>query len=375
MRIAFASTKANWGGGEQLLSHHIAGIADAGHDVGLAAPRGSGVAAWAQSIGVPFIYEFPGHGKSPRSLWRLRAWLRRHAFDVLVLNDPHAITAGGIAAWRLPILRIGMRHTSYPVRSGWKHRTLVDHLVCVSQAAQEECIKAGVPIAQSSVIYGGLPEPRVDLSQVHELRAMFAHAATGQARHLLGIGSLLSVKGFDVTIRALAAAVRQGRNWRLWIAGQGDELNSLSALAAELDVTDRVHWLGFRRDIVALLTAADAFISASYSEGLPLVLVEAMQAGCPIVSTPAGGCVEALDVDASNHSPRAEVFPAGDHAALAAAIDRALKPSALQQQRTENAKAWAAANFSIPQMAERHLDLYARLLRRPGAAPAARRAA
>ena len=376
MRIAFASTKKDWGGGEQLLTHLIAGIVDAGHEVGLASRRDSGIAGWARNFRLPFTLELPGRGKSPRSLWTLRSWLRQHAFDALVLNDPHAITSGGLAAWRLPLLRIGIRHTSFPVHSAWKHRTLVDHLVCVSQAAQAECTKVGIPAAMTSVIYGGLPEPRIDLAQVHELRAMFAHAASGQARHLLGVGSLLDVKGFDVTIRALADGVRQGRNWHLWIAGQGEELNALSALAAELDVVDRVHWLGFRRDIVALLTAADLFVSASYSEGLPLVLVEAMQAGCPIISTPVGGCVEALDVDASHHSPRAEIFPPGDHAALAAAIERSLKPSILQQQRSENAKAWTAANFSIPQMAERHLALYTRLLRQnPVAVPAARRAA
>jgi glycosyltransferase involved in cell wall biosynthesis len=139
-----------------------------------------------------------------------------------------------------------------------------------------------------------------------------------------------------------------------------------------------VHLLGFRRDVAALMSAADVFVSASHSEGLPLVLVEAMQVGCPIVSTPVGGCAEALHVDASGRSPWAEIAAPGDVAGLAAAITRSLTLEPPARDRVAAARHWALKTFSIDGMVERHLELYRLLSEGSGSArssDAGRRAA
>ncbi len=368
MRIAFASTCKSWGGGEQFLAHLMTGMVRAGQEVGLVARRGAATASWAASAQMPLVLEIERLGRMPGSIWAIRQWLRRHAFDVLVLNDPHAITSGGIASWRLPLARVGVRHTIFPVRSAWKHRHLVDHVLCVSQAAQRECVRAGVGFDRTSVIHCGVPGAAVDLNAVAAVKRMFHSAAGGKAatRHLLGVGSLISVKGFDVTIKALAAGVQAGKDWQLWIAGDGVLRDSLTALAAKANVADRVHLLGFRRDVAALMAAADAFVSASHSEGLPLVLVEAMQRGCPIVSTPVGGCAEALQANEANQSPFAEIAAPGDVAGLTAAIDRSLQLEPHAKHRVAAARRWALETFSIEGMVERHLQLYRRLASRRG---------
>ena len=379
MRICFISSSKGWGGGEQLLSYLVDGIAAQDHETALVARTGSPMANWAQRRGLPLSTEVPGRGRMPRALWNLRNWLRDLNPDVLVLNDPHAITSGGIASWRLGMPRVGIRHTVFGVNA-WKHRLLTDHLVCVSQAAQAACLEAGVPHAMTSIIHCGLPAPQVAPDQVQSIRRLFADAArdaAAPARHLLGVGSLISVKGFDTTIRAVAHATRSGRHWHLWLAGDGADRAALEKLAAKLKVADRVHFLGFRTDVTALLAAADLFVSASLSEGLPLVLVEAMQAGCPIACTPVGGCVEALQVDAAGASPLAELFAPGNVADAVAAIERATEDNLARESRVTAARRWASETFAQQRMAQRYLALYQQLCdgRLAPTAPAAHRPA
>jgi glycosyltransferase involved in cell wall biosynthesis len=315
MRICFYGTAKGWGGGELLLSHLIEGLAARGVDAAVIARTGSPTAAWASRQNLPLLLEVAGRGRLPQSLKTLRSWLQQTRPAALVLNDPHAIISGGIAAWRLGIPRIGIRHTVFSV-NGWKHRMLLEHLVCVSQAAQAACLKAGIPATMMSVIHCGLPNKQVPADDVRAIRQLFAMTAenavlTSPARHLLSVGSLIPIKGFDTSLRAIARGIASGQHWHLWLAGDGTERASLEKLANALNISEHVHFLGFRDDVTALMAAADAFLSSSYSEGLPLVLVEAMQAGCPIASTPVGGCAEALQVDASGQSPFAEPFTQG----------------------------------------------------------------
>lgn len=367
MHVCFFSMAKGWGGGELLLSYLIEGVAELGVDTSIVTRKGSPMAEWAARRDMPRRFEMTGRGLWPRDLQNLRSWLRQIKPNVLVLNDPHAITSGGIASWLLDLPRIGIRHTIFPV-SAKKHRLLTDHIVCVSEAARDACLIVGVPIEMTSVIYCGLPPPQVPPGDVESIRGMFRVAAASSdgespARHLLGVGGLLPVKGFDTTIKAVAQGIRCGMNWHLWLAGEGPERTALTRLAADLQITDRVHFLGFRDDVVVLMAAADAFVSCSRSEGLPLVLVEALQIGCPIASTPVGGCHEALRVDESGTSPFAEIFRPDCIDEAFTALASVTQQDSTIEGRREAARQCAAETFSQQSMARRHLALYEKLLR------------
>jgi len=86
----------------------------------------------------------------------------------------------------------------------------------------------------------------------------------------------------------------QAPNARLLIAGQATvaQLSAMQALTAELGLQESVRWLGLRRDLPALLDAADAFVLASAWEGMPLAAAEAMAMQKPLVATSAGGTRE-----------------------------------------------------------------------------------
>jgi glycosyltransferase involved in cell wall biosynthesis len=115
--------------------------------------------------------------------------------------------------------------------------------------------------------------------------------APSSAPKLLAMGRLHPNKGFDVLLRAIALLPRG----HLYLAGAGPEEAALRALAAELGITDRVSFLGWRRDIGALLAAADMFICSSRHEPLGNIVLEAWSAAKPVIAAAAQGPSELIN--------------------------------------------------------------------------------
>ena len=128
---------------------------------------------------------------------------------------------------------------------------------------------------------------------------------------LLAMGRLHTNKGFDVLLRALALLPRG----HVYLAGAGPEEAALRALATELGITERVSFLGWRRDIGALLAAADIFICSSRHEPLGNIVLEAWSAAKPVIAAAAQGPSELI-----SDGKDGVLVPREDAAALAAAI-------------------------------------------------------
>lgn len=132
---------------------------------------------------------------------------------------------------------------------------------------------------------------------------------------LLAAGRLTVQKDYRTMLRALAR-VRARRDCRLIILGEGEERTALEQLAAQLGISDVVDLVGFHREPRRWMAAADLFVLSSAWEGFGNVLVEAMSAGTPVVSTDCpSGPAEILQ-----HGRVGRLVPVGDDAALADAI-------------------------------------------------------
>ncbi|MFN7257897.1 MAG: glycosyltransferase [bacterium] len=151
--------------------------------------------------------------------------------------------------------------------------------------------------------------------------------AASSTPRLLAMGRLHPNKGFDVLLRALALLPRG----HVYLAGAGPEEAALRALAAELGITERVSFLGWRRDIGALLAAADMFICSSRQEPLGNIVLEAWSATKPVIAAAAQGPSELI-----SDGKDGVLVPREDAVALAAAI-------AQLSENPERAAALAAA--------------------------------
>ncbi|MEZ5931160.1 MAG: glycosyltransferase [Alphaproteobacteria bacterium] len=162
---------------------------------------------------------------------------------------------------------------------------------------------------------------------------------------ILGAGRLGRQKDFPTLLRAFAL-LRARRKARLMIIGEGEDRASLQHLAKSLGVGEDVLLPGFQENPFAFMKAVDLFVLSSTHEGFGNVLLEALAAGCPVVSTdcPAGPA-EILDGGRFGR-----LVPVGDPGALAEAIvDMLDRPPAADPRRAR------AADFSMERTAERYL--------------------
>ena len=139
----------------------------------------------------------------------------------------------------------------------------------------------------SSVFHPNL----LDESQRDDLRSKIG--VKPDERMILSVGELNKNKNHSFVIAALARL--DTTNWRYVIAGEGAEKDALRLFANRQGVADRVILLGERDDVPLLCNAADLFVHASFREGLPVSLMEAMSVGIPCVASNIRGCRDLLD--------------------------------------------------------------------------------
>lgn len=121
-----------------------------------------------------------------------------------------------------------------------------------------------------------------------------AQLGLGSERLLVLVVGLLNVaKGQDLALEALTGAGLG--DLELALVGHGEREAALRAQAQELGLARRVHFLGFRHDVPALMAAADLVLLPSRWEGLPYVVLEALAASKPVVACPVPGAVELLE--------------------------------------------------------------------------------
>lgn len=173
-----------------------------------------------------------------------------------------------------------------------------------------------------------------------------------QAPLLLALGRLHRHKAFDVLLQALV----QVPEAHLWIAGEGPERGPLQRLAARLNLTDRVRFLGWRTDIADLFASADLFVCPSRVEPLGNVVIEAWAQHCPVVAAAAAGPRELL-----HDGVNGLLVPLEDAAALAAGIRRAIGDRSLCEKLVAGGEAAYAAEFTKAKVVAAYLDFFARV--------------
>ncbi len=170
---------------------------------------------------------------------------------------------------------------------------------------------------------------------------------------VLAVGNLYPVKGHVMLVNALPLLPP---NAHVVIAGRGAEESALRARASQLGMSARLHLLGHREDVSALLLAADIFVQPSLDEGLPLAVLEAMFAAKPIVATDVGDVARAVGADG------ALLVPASDAIALGNAITLLLERPFLASALAVCAQQRARHHYGMPRAVGRYTDVYAPLL-------------
>lgn len=191
-----------------------------------------------------------------------------------------------------------------------------DGVVAVSQDLRERVVALGADPDWVRVIYDGVDAALFHPGRREEARTRLSRELDLQGPVVLYVGNLLPVKGLEILIDALARLAGQGVAFTGIVIGQGPLRSRLADQVARRGLRDRVKFLGPRphEQLPDWYRAADLFVLPSYSEGVPVVLLEAAACGTPFVASRVGGIPEIA------HLNSGRLVPAGDAAALAAAI-------------------------------------------------------
>lgn len=205
---------------------------------------------------------------------------------------------------------------------GYSRRTMLmaaeqaTGLLAVCEALADDMAAIGLPRKKVTVHYTGLDHTLFRPLDKDECRATlmrdFGLQIPENVPLLASVGALIPRKGQQFTIRALAELP----NAHLLLAGTGPDEAELGALVQELGLSTRVHFLGSLDNaaLPVVLSAADAFVLASASEGLANAWIEALACGTPLVITDAGGAREVVT------APEAGRIVAREPGAIAAGV-------------------------------------------------------
>jgi len=306
----------------------------------------------------------------PFALGRLTRFLKEGRFDVVQTWIFAANAYGRLAARRAGVPVIVTAEMAVDLWKGPIERlvdrrlaTYSDRLVGNSNAVVEYYGKLGVPADRLEMIYSGIadePPPAVDPAAVRTSIG-FPH----DARLALFVGRLAPQKRVGDLLKTLDLLQHVQPDLRTAIVGDGPLRGSLEKLAGQLDLDEKVRFLGHRDDVPRLMAAADVVVLPSEYEGLPNVVLEAMIQGKPVVATAAPGTTEVV-VDGVT----GVLAPIGNLPLLA----RGLRDLARDPRRARALGAAgrerALADFRADAMVARFADLYERLAAAKGLAVA-----
>ncbi len=240
-------------------------------------------------------------GRSPGVDWscvrRLRTWLQEAEVDLIHAHTWSPFFYAASARWpkgRIPILYTEHARP-HPDRRRLRrvifNRLMLqpsDQVTAVSSwAAKQVARNEGIPTRRIRVISNGVEENE--------------DSGLGNQREDLGLEKgrplLLQVGRLD-PLKDVATSLRVMKRLQgdvqaiLVLIGEGPDRGRLETMAQSLHLEDSVMFMGARRDVAAWMSAADVLLHTSLSEALPLVLLEAMEAGLPVVAADVGGVRE-----------------------------------------------------------------------------------
>jgi glycosyltransferase involved in cell wall biosynthesis len=362
LRVLHVITSLTVGGAERLVVSAAARLPRGRFDSAICcfAARGP-LAADAEAAGVPIwcLDEFPGVGH-PLAFVRLLRLIRGFRPDIVHTHLQSPNLYGRLAAVLAGVPRIAAtEHNVYGAKAAryvGVERALAKRthaLIAVSNEVRG-FLAAQLKIAPSAirVIRNGVAPATVSADRAADFRRM---AGGGAGTRIGVVASLTRKKGHDVLLEALARLPDRD-DVHVLVAGDGPERAALEQLARSLGLGGRVHFLGNVANPADVLAASDLFVLPSRIEGLPLALLEAMQAGKAVVATAVGGVAEAVADGRSGL-----LVPPESPDALATAIGRLLVSPPLREQLGAAARETVSRGFTEEAYLEALAALYEEL--------------
>jgi len=328
LRIALVGPQAPPAGGMALQAAQLAELL-----------RGDGAQVEFVPTNPPYRPAWVGRLRGLRALWRALPYLAA-LWRACGRADVLHLMANSGWSWHLyaaPALWIG-RLRRVPVVVNYRGGAAADFLARSAALVRASMAQAARLVVPSGFLVEVFAAHRMPAQVVPNIvdRALFRPAAPADAslagsveEGILVARNLEPIYDIATALRAYARLRRERPRARLIVAGSGPEHAALQALAAELGVADGVEFTGRigREEMAARLRGCRVALNPSRVDNMPNSVLEALASGVPVVSTRVGGVEHVVE-----HGRSALLVPAGDDAAMAAALARVLADPGLAQR-------------------------------------------
>lgn len=363
MKVLHVIESAGLGGAQTCMELLLHGLREKGYDVEAGLPFDGPLVGRLQDAGIP-CHEMPMPRRVDPRPGRVVSELVRRGLDIIHVHTPKAgmlvRPAAAAARGSDPLPRIVMQlhgigtpsmlREKLPPVTWAKKRVLwelekrgdacTDHFVLLTQADLE---KGFYPPEKCTVIPNGI-DP-----------ALWPSAPMPDSNTILSPARLSTQKDPFTLLEAARLLKQQGVSFRLLLAGDGELREEVELRIRNLNLSEEVEVLGDVQDMYPLYESAGVVVLSTHREGQPLVFLEAMCVGRPVVATDVDGNAETLG-DAGI------VVPHEDASALAGALRTLLEDGALAAQMAAAGRARVRSRFTLDAMISRVADLYRRIL-------------
>ncbi len=303
MRIANIMLGRGLGGIEQAFLDYSYSLNQVGHEVACVTHPAAAINDRVTQLNlnhVTLANMGPWDPFAPGKLSTLLSTLRS---DIVICHGNRALVfAKKAVSGRIPI--VGVTH-NYQLR----HIEGADAVFTITEDLRQIVIRD----------HGFYPEAVFHMPNMVRIEKGLIRPTWQQPPVIGTLGRMVAKKGFDVYLHALAELKQAGFEFRAVLGGAGEEEKALKQLAASLGLMETVHFTGWVTDPMTFLGSIDIFCLPSHHEPFGIVLLEAMAAKLPVISTDAEGPREILA------SPEHGVLvPRGDATAMAHALGHIL---------------------------------------------------
>jgi len=383
IRVLRVIARLNMGGPALHVAYLSAGLAERGYETTLVAgtlARGEGSMAYvAEDLGVRILrLDALSREISPFrdaiSVLRLARLIREQRPQILHTHTAKAGTVGRLAALlagdaRPPIVvhtfHGHVLHGYFGPLKSQAFRVLerllgrmTTRLIAVSPQVRDDLVSLGVaPAEKFSVVRLGVELDERVRTQVVGADAR-ARLGIGHERFVVGwVGRMTGVKRTDDVLESLHRLRERGVDAVLLMVGSGPDHDHVEQRASALGIVRHCYFLGYQEDVSGWYQAFDALILPSANEGTPVVVIEALAAGCPVVATSVGGVPDVVREGVDGF-----LVPVGDVEQLAERLARLARDPELRARMGEAGRASIPARYAVERLVADIDALYRSLL-------------
>jgi glycosyltransferase involved in cell wall biosynthesis len=358
MNILFINSIQMFGGGEVWMLNTLTALQERGHNTLLLCRPQTELGAKAKSRGLKVKILKIGGDFDPITILKIFKIIKENRIQIVLTNMDKELRLAGLAA-RLAGVKavIPRRGIDYPLKNSWRYRftynVLAARIIANSEATKKSLLKNSpwLKPPRIKIIYNGIDISQFSFQPPNGLLEEFnipEHVA------IIGfVGQLDERKGIADLLNAYKVVNKQLPQTRLLLVGDGKLRSFVEKQKEELPRPSSIILTGFREDIPRIMNLMDVLVLPSYWEGFGLVLVEAMAAGKPVVTTKVSSMPEIVKDGVHGY-----LVEPGDSTALAKALIKVLTNAQLAVQMGAQGRQQVEQHFTLNGMIDKIEEVF-----------------